>query len=54
MGSVLEQEGRPATYVSHKLTVTEQGYLQNQREASALLINLYFETNSLFLHIVEL
>ncbi|CAH8653383.1 unnamed protein product [Schistosoma haematobium] len=33
IGAVLEQEGRPVICVSYKLTVTEQGYSQTQREA---------------------
>ncbi|CAH8520976.1 unnamed protein product [Schistosoma guineensis] len=36
IGAVLEQEGRPVICVSRKLTVTEQGYSQTQREALAV------------------
>ncbi|CAH8542619.1 unnamed protein product [Schistosoma intercalatum] len=36
IGAVLEQEGRPVICVSQKLTVTEQGYSQTQREALAV------------------
>ncbi|VDP70496.1 unnamed protein product [Schistosoma mattheei] len=36
IGAVLKQEGRPVTCVSHKLTVTEQGYSYTQREALAV------------------
>ncbi|CAH8674419.1 unnamed protein product [Schistosoma rodhaini] len=36
IGAVLEQEGRPVTCVSRKLSVSEQGYSQTQREALAV------------------
>ncbi|VDP73833.1 unnamed protein product [Schistosoma mattheei] len=36
IGGVLEQEGRPIICVSRKLTVTERGYSQTQREALAV------------------
>ncbi|VDO98637.1 unnamed protein product [Schistosoma margrebowiei] len=35
-GAVLEQEGRPVVFVSHKLTVNEQGYSWSQRGALAV------------------
>ncbi|CAH8468827.1 unnamed protein product [Schistosoma haematobium] len=36
IGAVLEQEGRPVICISRKLTVTEHGYSQTQREALAV------------------